>query len=133
MHSADGGETWSQTVVPAGHTFSEVSIGYRSVFALADKTSVWRRTMADDGSWSAWVAGPEIAADSVVKSMAAAGDTDVTAVGDGGAIWQTTTASPVWQPVVAGVWPTPVPSVPYEYRAIDVAGNVEEAQTYTAP
>jgi photosystem II stability/assembly factor-like uncharacterized protein len=133
VHSEDGGVTWSQTAVPDGHSFSEVSIGYHSVFALADNTTEWRKTLGDDGTWSDWVQGPEIAPDFQVRSIAAASDTAVTAVGEDGQVWQTTTASPIWQPVVDGVWPVAAPTVPYQYRATDLAGNAEETRTYTAP
>ena len=131
VHSGDGGVTWSQTTVPEGHTFSEVSVGSRSVFALADNASVWRKTLGEDGTWSDWVEGPGIAGDNAVRAMAAGSDMDVTAVGYDGAIWRTTTGSTIWQPVVDGVWVTPAATVPYEYRATDVAGNVEQTRTHT--
>ena len=135
VSSDDGGATWSSAAMPVGQSFCEVTVGYRSVFAL-DGVFVWRKTLSQDGeTWSDWVMGPQIVnpMEDSITSIAAASDTNVTAVGSAGKIWQTTTATPIWKPVLDGIWDTPIPGVPYEFRATDLAGNVETAQTYTEP
>lgn len=135
VSSDDGGATWSSSAMPVGQSFCEVTVGYRSVFAL-DGVFVWRKTLSQDGeTWSDWVMGPQIVnpMEDSITSIAAASDTNVTAVGSAGKIWQTTTATPIWKPVLDGIWDTPIPGVPYEFRATDLAGNVETAQTYTEP